>query len=96
MITCEEERIKLGYISLPEDTDKTGFQIADWSKELLDSADDKTSEVILELQKGVVKFDSERTKPRSKIFPDDVLGPLLARGWKASDGEDDDTAGIAS
>jgi len=94
LITCEEERIKLGYISLPEDTDKTGFQIADWSKELLDSADDKTSEVILELQKGVVEFDSEITKPRSKIFPDDVLRPLLARGWKASD--DDDTAGIAS
>ncbi|SVE17167.1 uncharacterized protein METZ01_LOCUS470021, partial [marine metagenome] len=56
LITCEEERIKLGYISLPEDTDKTGFQIADWSKELLDSADDKTSEVILELQKGAVEF----------------------------------------
>jgi ATP-dependent helicase/nuclease subunit B len=94
LITCKEERIKLGYISLPEDTGKTGFQIADWSKELLDSADDKTSEVILELQKGVVEFDPERTKPNG--YQDDVLKPLLARGWKASGGDDNDTGSIVS
>ncbi len=90
----EEECIKLGYISLPENTDETGFQIADWSEELLKSADDKANEVILKLQKGTVEFDPARTKPNG--FPDDVLKPLLARGWKASGDDDGDTGSIAS
>ena len=90
----EEECIKLGYISLPENTDETGFQIADWSEELLESADHKANEVILKLQKGTVEFDPARTKLNG--FPDDVLKPLLACGWKASGDDDGDTGSIAS
>ena len=84
---AREAGIKLGYVTLPQDPDKSGFKLANWTEADMASAEERAREAIHELMKGSVEFDPKVTKPNGR--PGDVLEPLLARGWKAAESDSD-------
>ena len=81
-----EGRIQLGYISLPKDTQESGFMIATWTDAELDAADEVAREAIRTLRGASFAFDRTVTKP--SFFGGDALEPLLAQGWQAPGDED--------
>jgi hypothetical protein len=51
------EEVKLGYLLLPKDEEKTGASLADWSRAELGEAEEAARGVVRELRKGTFSFD---------------------------------------
>ena len=82
----EDRDIRLGYIALPKETEKTDFMLAHWTEEDLASAEATARDVVRRLRSGRFEFDPGVT--RVGRFGDS-LEPLLKVGWQASGVEDD-------
>ncbi len=62
------ENIILGYILLPKKLDDVGFHPADWSADLLETADEAAREIIRQLRNGVFWPPAERPPLYSEDF----------------------------
>ena len=64
------DNLIMGYVLLPKNLDDVGFAAADWSRELLLTADEKTREIIRHLRKAAFWPPAENP-PK---FSDDLAG----------------------
>ena len=62
------DNVLMGYILLPKNLDDVGFHMADWSPELLATADDTARDVIRQLREGVFWPPTERPPQYSEDF----------------------------
>jgi hypothetical protein len=83
----DQADIHLGYVSLPKETEKSGFMLAHWSEEDLASAEATARAAIRRLRSGRFEFDSEVTKIGR--FGGDRLEPILKVGWQAQSADED-------
>ena len=84
---AEQNRIRFGFVSLPQNVAETEFMIAAWTEEDFMSAEAAAREAVRRLRKASFEFDSDVT--RVTQAGQDALEPLLAVGWQAaSEGED--------
>ena len=77
-----QNRIRFGFVSLPQNVKETEFMIADWTAEDFASAEDAAREAVRHLRGGRFEFDPDVTKATG--FTGDALAPLLAVGWRAT------------
>jgi hypothetical protein len=79
----EQSRIRFGFVSLPQNVEKTDFMIADWTAQDFASAETAAREAVRRLREARFEFDKDVTKVTQ--FGQDPLEPLLAVGWQATD-----------
>ena len=84
---AERDRIRFGFVSLPQNVAETEFMIVEWTEGDFLSAEAAAREAVRRLRKASFEFDSDVT--RVTQAGRDPLEPLLAVGWQAVDeGED--------
>jgi len=71
--------LQLGYVLLCRDTSRIGLELAPWSLEELDEADEVAREAVRTLRRGVVEF-----RPGAASRFEDALAPLLGRRMLAA------------
>ena len=79
----EQGRIRFGFVSLPQNVEKTDFMIVDWTAQDFASAETAAREAVRRLREARFEFDKDVTKVTR--FGQDPLEPLLAVGWQATD-----------
>ena len=78
----EQSRIRFGFISLPQNVEKTDFMVADWTAEDFASAEAAAREAVRPLREARFEFDKDVTKVTQ--FARDPLESLLAVGWQST------------
>jgi hypothetical protein len=66
-----EARIRLGYILLPRELERTGAAFGEWTDDELAEADEKARDMVRIVREGVYTFDPERAARHGR-------GPLAA------------------
>jgi hypothetical protein len=84
---AEQSRIRFGFVSLPQDVEKTEFMIASWTEEDFVSAEAAARAAVRRLREASFEFDPEVTKVTQP--GQDPLEPLLAVGWQAENEPED-------
>ncbi|HAD75854.1 MAG TPA: hypothetical protein DCG16_08720, partial [Gemmatimonadetes bacterium] len=90
---AEQSRIRLGFVSLPQDVEETEFMMASWTEEDFVSAEDAARQVVRRLREASFEFDPEVTKVT--LRGRDPLEPLLTVGWQARNEPEDAVDGGA-
>ncbi len=85
----EQSRIRFGFVSLPQNVEKTAFMVADWTAQDFASAETAAREAVRHLRGARFEFDKDVTKVTQ--FGQDALEPLLAVGWQST-GEHEEAA----
>ena len=78
----EQSRIRFGFVSLPQNVEKTAFMVADWTAQDFASAETAAREAVRRLRGARFEFDKDVTKVTQ--FGQDALEPLLAVGWQST------------
>jgi hypothetical protein len=89
----EQSRIRFGFVSLPQNVEKTAFMVADWTAQDFASAETAAREAVRRLREARFKFDKDVTKVAQ--FGQDALEPLLAVGWQST-GEHEEASSPSS
>jgi hypothetical protein len=84
---AEQSRIRLGFVSLPQDVEETKFMMASWTEEDFVSAEAVARRVVRRLREATFEFDPKVTKVT--VPGRDPLEPLLTVGWQAGNEPED-------